>query len=652
VFLFNRKKKTLFTKRSFTLVVTRPIMASRKRKGGAGWNNLLKKQTTAYTKKIASLPRVVIRRDKLNATAVLISRKRSDRANQEITFILGDVDPSCIGPNAKGCNFIENEEGEKRIEVTPDYSWKTLKAFESRMGWISSTFPITKDDSFELTPWKVYKMYCPAGQIPEKNFCVVQLYDINIECSVSEPWEGSDTKEKKEEELNIIEEKLEKSFFAKVKGIDVIAYPTGISLLKLLYRCNIMVRSLPNFSERSHEMLTKVKAAEAFSNKNVAYGAQVMNDFWKEKRWQDKYMPKNVDTLIIQLGSFTYFLDSYFQSHLSGADKNGLLFEFMPSGQNFTVHKDDVMQFSTRTSQTDATPIVGWRFVGVALTAKIKEESLGKESSDIVDDDCEYVEAHTIKISMFEEVARSMAFPSDLPMYEDMLATYYQYMTFAHSCRIDANGSLKRPENSNEGSAYCVIVDDIVGPLKEFWEAIGIPVSKELACSMLDFAKESKFFPNREALPSVAAGKGVACLSDISNVSLVKANIMSPPEEEKETSLFVVIMKDKSDGILPHVFNCLKCFDVWDEGDIKQGDIAIKAIFDEAEAEEDEIDEDDLRENNPKAYNLLKKIDYFDPEAWEHKRNSFSLPLVYSTDKKQKLTQRENIGIRKFFGME
>ena len=651
--MFNiKKKKTSFTKVIY-LVTAHSLMTSRKRKGAGGWGSILKKQRDIYTKKIASLPRVVIHRDKLSVTAILISRKRSEKANQEITFILGDVNPSCIGPNAKGCRLIEDDENHKSIQITPDYSWLTSKAYESRMGWLSSRFPITEEDIFELVPGKVYKMYCPIGQIPEKNFCVIQLHDIDISCTVSEPWGGTETKEK--EGIDAPEENLEKSFFAKVKGIDVLGYPTGANLLKLLYQCNVMVRDLPDFSERRNDMSSKVKAAEAFSDGNSAYGAQLMNDLWKSDRWQNKYMPKNMDILILQLGSSAYFLGEYFKTHPCGADINGLMFEFTPSGPNSTVHKDDIMQFRTRTSQNDETPIMGWRFVGTAVTAKIKEESLDKEEKDIVDEDIEYVKTHTIKVSMFQEVCRTMGFPSALILYENLMTTYFQYIPFAISCKIDAGGSLKRPENSNEGSAYSVIVDDIVGPLKEFWETIGIPVSKEMACRMVEFSSgESRIVPNKEALPSVIAGTGIACLSDISNTPLIKTIIMSPPEEGKETSLFIVIMKDKSDGILPHIYNCLKDFDVWNEDDIQQGDIVIRSIFEEYELVENdnELDEEDVRENYPKAHNFLKKISYFDADVWEHKRDSFLLPFVYSTDKTKSLTQREKLGVKRFLGIE
>lgn len=613
-------------------------MASRKRKASGGWGNMINKRKSEYTKTTKSLERDFVAVDRINIHGIILSRKRTEKSQQEVTLVVGDVHPGCIGSNATNCKYIE--EGDSHfLRIKPVYSYKTKQSFSGREKWLENYFPITEKDNFDVIPGRIYKAYCKVTKIPPEDFVVVNVTDFNVTCDVGEPWGSNGVVgdgDGREEKM------YEKSFFVHIGAMDQKAKPRGTPLLQLLYSSNAITRELPHYSEFEDEIRKKVDAAEAFKSGCTDYGASLMNEMWSMRPWQNRWMPLFPDVLIFQLGSRAYFMAEYFKHLPSGVDSKGRQFIFSPLGEGSVVHDDDVMEFKTRTSQLDDTPIPGWRFIAYVFQAKVKEDSLEKDESDITPKDLVSKMEHTVKVSMFMSVCLQMGFPEDLDYYEPMVSAYYQYFPFALSCRLDTKGTKKRPENNNDQSAYAVVVENVIGPVREFWETIGIPVSKEMAERLLESNRSTGSQVSRESFPSDC--NGVYCLADMKNKETVKDIIKKC--DKITDSLFIVICKNTSNGILyPGVYRALKDFDVWNSEDENDGDIVADIL-----AFESAYDDETLEEH-PKALKLLEELNYFkDDESWELMKNSIMKEFLYSTRKATPMSETEQLAVRQFLG--
>lgn len=602
---------------------------------------MVNKRRNNYAKDTKSLEREIIRTDRVTVPAMIVGRKYTEKTLQEITVVLGNVHPGCIGPKAdEFCDYFELDDGTPKLRIKPFYSYKTKKAFEGREKYLKSKFPVTKEDDFNLIPGRIYKLYCKKTHIPEENFVIVDMIDFIVSCEVGEPWGGSD---KVHTPGSAEEDYFEKSFFVRIASMDVRASPKGVALLQMLYSCGAITRSVVPFSERSDEICSKKDASEAFQNGNMAIGAQIMNTEWKRHSWQNRFMPEH-GPFIIQLGSPQYFLGNYFVQHASGCDDQGRLFNLNPLGPGSPVHDDDVMTFKTRTSRDDETPVPAWRFIAYVAQTSVTDGSYEKPEDELEEGDIEDITEHTFKITMFKELCFSLGTPIDMDNHENIMSVYYPYFPFAVSCKIEPIGCVKRPENSNEGSAYSVKVEEIVGPVRGFWETIGIPITPAMAVH-IEEQYERGSYVSKDAMPSGSA-HNVYCLSDLKSTDSAKVSINTISENPDDNSLFAVICKNAIDGILPYQYKALREFDVWDPEDAEQGDVIMDALFFNLE------DVDDLETNAPKAHKLLETMEFFEDEKWPHKAGHFIRPYVYSTKRDDPLTDMERKYITAFLGAD
>jgi len=612
-------------------------MANRKRKGG-GWGGMINKRRNNYAKDTKGMEREFIKTDRVNVPAMILARKYTEKSLQEVTVVVGYVHPGCIGLKAtEYCRLLETEDETPMLRIKPLYSYKTEKAFEGRKKYLEGKFPITEEDNFDLIPGRIYKLYCKKTHVPEKNFAIVNMIDFTVSCEVGEPWGGVATEPAPG---SSDDDHFEKSFFVRIASMDVQAEPQGGSLLQMLYSAGAITRSVVPYSKRKEEITSKKDAAEAFSNGNMSAGAEIMNREWKRHTWQNRFMPEH-GPFILQLGSPPYFLGKYFQQYASGCDDQGRLFSFSPLGPGSSVHDDDVMQFKTRTSKDDETPIHAWRFIAYVAQTTVTDEARDKPEEELEEADLSEIIEHTFKVTMFKDVCITLGTPLDMDNHENIIAVYYSYFPFAISCKVDPIGCVKRPENANDGSAYSVKVSELVGPVRGFWETIGIPITPAMAIQ-IEQQFPRGYYASKESMPS--GSNGIYCISDIKGLGTAKASISTISENPSSNSLFAVICKNKIDGILPYQYKALREFDVWNPDDARQGDLVMEALFFNLE---EEIDE-----NSPKAGKLLETLEYFDDEKWEHKAGNFLRPYVYSTDKPEPLTDMERKYITAFLGAD
>ena len=612
-------------------------MASRKRKA-CGWSAFQNKSKSEHGKQTSKFSRGVIHRDRLNLPALLIGRKETDKTNQLVTFLLGNVNPGCIGASADSCKWVDDDgEGnyDPKIIYTPKYFYGTKKTFESRMSWIEETFPILPEDNYELVPGRFYQAYCKKSNIPDQNFVMVNLIDFRVDCTVQEPYDKSAIQKD-------VNEGLVKGFFVKMTSMDVISTVSGTKLLKILYAMNAITRQIVPFDERREEIGALSNAAAAYADKNSSLGSKIMKEYWDDKPWQQKTMLQH-NPFILQLGSKCIDLKELFSHKPCGSDEYGRVFEFTPLGIADETHEDDVMSFTTRTSQTDETPIHAWTFIAHVFQASVKPESIEKNELEEVlgEDDVEYLVEHTIKVAIYRDTILTLGTPCDLDDHKNMISIYYNYFPFALSCRLDSKRSINRPENNEGLSAYATRVEELVGPVAEFWETVGIPVSKAMA-----FKIEEQYpggtYMSRDSMES--AKFGIYCISNIQSKEIAKSTINATTEEETHSSLFVVICRKYLDNILPYQYAALKEFDVWDVNDARQGDIVIESIFFDYE----DFDEDE----NPKAKKLLDTFDFFEDAKWDHLSKNYIRPYVYSTRKPNPPTIKEIEYITSFVGAD
>lgn len=639
-----------------TKLAKKSNMASRKRKAG-GWSNIVSKKRTNYTNDTKAMDRDTISYDKVNVYGLVLSRKYTEKTNQEVTVLVGGVNPGCIGSMAtKTCTLKYDDDDTPYLSITPEYSYQTLNTtFKGRETFLRDKFPILPEDEFKIVPFKVYKLYCKAKRVPQDDFTIVKMVNFSVTCGVSEPWGtlGAVPGETTSDEL------LEKSFFVRVSAMEEIASPRGVDLIRLLYQCDAITRELPQYSEVKDDLVTRVSASISFSQGQTAEGANIMNSLWNSHPWQERFMPPYPDVRIFQFGSHPYFIGEYYPIHKSGCDKNGKQFILSPLTDASMVHEDDVMKFKTRTSKLDETPVHGWRFIAHVFQATVTEGSREKQEKKITEEDLESFDEMTLKFSMYKEECLKIGMPLNIDDHGMIISSYYKYFPFALSCKIDAKNTINRPENTNEKTAFSYIVDNAIGPVKEFWETIGIPISKELATEMLKDSKPGTL-PSLESFPSEDAN-GVACISD---TALSFATNFVKTFYREERSLFVVICKSSSNGIVsPELYTTLRDIDVWDEEDVKSGDVVIRNLFgfeeeeeeekkseseeekrdEEGESEDEDDDEEDdeasklqaykerLSSSHPKAHNILNEMDFFEPKRWKTMKESLKTPYIYST---------------------
>ncbi len=617
----------------------RESMATRKRKGG--WGSIVNKKKNNYAKDTKQLEREFISKDRVNVPALLLSSKYTERANQEITVLIGHLNPSCIGSQGgERCDYIEvGPERIPTLRIKPSYSYPTMQSFKNREKHLEKNFPITSEDMFVLKPGTICKLYCKKNKIPEKKFVIVNLIDFGITCTVGEPWGVSSDMSMCPGESD--ESQFKKSFFVKASSIEVKATPDGNDVLRLLYHYDAVVRRLCPLEERAEELKLRCEAAAAFKAGYTEVGAAVMNKLWESDTWQTRFLPSYQEPLIFQMCANNFMLEEYFKRHKCGCDELGRMFELSPLGVGSSVHEDDVMQFQTRTSMTDDTKVPAWRFIAYAMQATVKEEVRDeKEEDELAEEDLEDVMEHTVKFAMFSDLCVTMGFPQDLDDYEKMMAVYYLYLPVAFSCKLEADRTLRRPENEN-GSAYSVKVENVVGPMRQFWETIGIPVSKEVAINLLDSHPRGKYL-SKKAMPSEC--NNVFCLSDLDCDETAIDAIKKC--DGITTSLFVVLCKSPNDGILPHVYSSLVSFDVWNPEDAVEGDTLIDCLFND----EPDVDFDNLEEESNKAYNALYTMQFFDGDAWKFKSSSFLFPFIYSTTKPPEMENIERLALQSFIG--
>jgi len=228
-----------------------------------------------------------------------------------------------------------------------------------------------------------------------------------------------------------------------------------------------------------------------------------------------------------------------------------------------------------------------------------------------------------------------------------MMSVYYPYFPFAFSCKLDAKGTARRPENSEKGSdksGYAVKVENIVGPLKEFWETIGIPISPDVASRLLDTHSPSGRFLSTDSLPS--AKHEIYCLSDLGETE-ISIDTAASWYSSGNYSLFAVICKNTSRGVIvPSLHKALKDMSVWAEGNDAQGNVVIGSLF-----FDEEYDQDEMEEDHSLAHAILKSMDFFEEERWSHEAPSYIRAFVYATKRSTPMDSLEKTSVMSFLGV-
>lgn len=565
--------------------------------------NIINNKKSKLDAQNVSIERKFVIEDRLNLPAMLLHAKRTEKAWKRMTFVLLRLNDSLL--NEKTENVIYNDD--ETFTYIPYYTKKVVEAYKEsgRMSVLEAQYPITTDDHLILQPGGIYTVMT-NGTLPSRDCVLVNLIDFTVTCKLDEVGSGV----------------YEKNFFTMVSDIREMLAPHGIDQIRMMYHLGVMTRSIPHVKEKMSDLKEMEKLAEAYAKKNEVLIEKIYANK-KKQSYQNSVGPNDGNMFFIQLGERKVFLDDYYEQLKCGSDEHRKLFVFTPRDVGSPIHEDDEMSFFNRTSKTDATQVIAWRFIAYVFHTEVLEEFVDVLEKDLTPEQMTPFNQHVLKVSLFNDLCATLGFPMIVPVFRDMMITYWKYFSFGLMCSIDATNTLKRPEMRNpESSVYVTKVVNVFGPVDEFWETIGIPISKDMAKTLID-NYTTGIFPSYDSLPSVGYGRRVACLSEIKDKIVSKTKM---DEEEMEFSFFAVLHLGRLQQVKQSLFETLKSMDIKDPVHVENGDIIINAIF---FGEEPPMEKEEFKKKFPYALSFLSKINFFDPSEWEDTSDQFITPYVY-----------------------
>jgi len=662
-----------------------------KRNAGA-FGDFVALQKHTQKKRTTTMSRSVINESRFNPLVLVTSIIKETPKYMKIKVVVLPMDGAYLNEQTKHVSFLY--EGDKDLlnsypwlftteckglrdsetigdvigfRYIPQYSYASVK--EKGLDTLERDFPIFTFEHLFLLWGKEYTVFVRKEHAPKKAFGIARLIDFSVNCSIDVTGK--------------------KNFFVGASAVkeDELYYPSGDDLLTIMYQLDIITKELPDVSVFDEVLRDKVAIAEAMNLKDIDKKNAFFDELNASRVYSDTVGPSKIGPFYFHMcpdASVACAQYDYIGEKLpvpAFCDQKGRKFSFglLDSG----VHEEEMPKFFS--SKLDPYPKCGWRFYVCFAHARVKKTSFGTDSSALTLADLYNMKSHSLYFAMLNPAARAIGFPENPITFQNMVSRYWPHFSFGFVAEISAKRTSRRPERTQTSdsiastalpsteehngkramprslgsdddddedgdeqggekeidndedlyqqstSAYSLTIQEVFGPVREFFENAGIPISVKLARAILNI--DPGAISRLTDLPSIEKERRVACLSELTIDEAVKAAKSAP-------CLFAMLQFGAGEKVSVSLWKALSALTVKNPSYSEVGDKVICAIFPisgiisgKNELEKAEHGVDALSEPLKLGWRILKELQFYDTERWDQRTDDQEIasPLVYAT---------------------